>query len=70
VKDRPVAEAEDQIVIARQELRIADAISKAVAELNKMHRDEMNRLKSYDDKDNCKACGKPKVSPKIETERQ
>ena len=70
MKEKPSIEAEDQIVVlARQEARIADAVSKAVAEVNKIHKDEMNRLKGYDDKDNCKACGKPRVTQKTEQER-
>ena len=56
--------------MARQEARIADAVSKAVAEVNGIHKAEMARLKGYDEKDNCKSCGKPKIGPGKEPDRQ
>jgi len=56
--------------LARQETQIADAVSKAVAEVNGIHKAEMARLKGYDEKDNCKSCGKPKIGPGKEPDRQ
>ncbi len=71
VKDKPKIEGEDPfVVLERHEARIADAVSKAVAEVNGIHKADMARLKGYDEKDNCKSCGKPKIGPGKEPDRQ
>jgi len=45
----------------REKARIAEAVSRAIAEANAMHKAELARFKGFDEKDNCKSCGKPKI---------
>ena len=70
---------EDPIVaLMKQEAKINAAVTKALAEANEKFKDnlakevvkevtkEVDKIKGFDDKDNCKSCGKSKIAQKLE----
>ena len=58
------------IALSKQEAKIKDVVTKALVEANAKFKDdlakEVNKIKGFDDQDNCKNCSKSKITPKLE----